>query len=845
MSTFDFQKKIFLLSTLVLSIGHIVNAQDNFEFDNAVLESLGFENIDLSGFAGRNGFNGSNASGQYLIQFKVNDNLVLSDQLVTFHQNGGESQLCVTPELAMKIPLRYSYIKKLMANSPNRRSGEACLDLESLDSYVNLDFDSASQIVNVTLPQAFIEDRDTSWTPPEFRDNGIAGLIFDYNLLWNFQRYKKYEGGKESSTDTRSYGTVGANFGRFRLRADYQYQSKGYNHFDWSRIYAYTDIPEWNSKIQVGEINTHSNTFDSVRIKGASLYSDERMMPMYLKGYAPQITGTATTSSIVTISQYGAILKRVQVPIGPFVISDLPSYVSGTVTVEIEGSDGNLENYQVDIAQVPFLTRKGGIRYNLNIGKIDPLYADENKVDTKLVSGDLSVGVTNNISLFGGLQHTTNNEFKAYNFGVGVNLGMLGALSVDITQSKYNVDGQKKRTGQSYRFNYSKQFSSTTSLNIAGYRFSSRDYTSLINYVDLKQNMNLVNGQVTLFEKNRLSFILSQYIPSLDMSIVGSLTKGSYWNKGNMSNYDISFNKVIRKEGFFQGSSLSLTLSQNKEYDGYTDKQIGFYISIPIGQSNGGRLQYSARYSDGSKRTNQSVSYYANAFGGDYSIGSYFNHKRDLSGSIAYSLTASFNKDTGYGRLNTNIDYDDNRESLRAGFDGSLTLTKYGLATHSRAYGGDSARLILDTGSSGVESQSGRDSSNMFGLMGVSNITTYRTTTHAIDNNNLPTDVEISRGVAQVSLSDGAIGYDSLGGIRGIKSISTIALKDGGYPPFGAVVYRENGDNKEVAIVSENGLTYLTGIQKHSKFNVKWGDKNCNFTIETLDIQDLQSLVCY
>ncbi|MEX6183249.1 fimbria/pilus outer membrane usher protein [Providencia hangzhouensis] len=46
-----------------------------------------------------------------------------------------------------------------------------------------------------------------------------------------------------------------------------------------------------------------------------------------------------------------------------------------------------------------------------------------------------SVGVFNHTSVFGGIVATSGNKYKAINLGIGQNIGILGAFSVDITQS--------------------------------------------------------------------------------------------------------------------------------------------------------------------------------------------------------------------------------------------------------------------------------------------------------------------------------------------------------------------------------------------------------------------------
>lgn len=844
MTKLGFQKNLLLMAmaTALFATAGAVETADSLEFDDSILKSMGFDNVDLSAFSG----NGDQFLGEYSAGIKLNSNIVVSDYTIQFYQDVDGSQVCITPDFADKIALRATYLDILKKSSEYSVGTEQCLNVLSLDSSISIYFDASQQVVNISMPQAYLEDRDDAWVKPEYRDDGIPGVILDYSLIWDYDRKKhRYTGIKGSTSSVRSYGTLGGNWGRFRVRADYQYYSKasdGNKEFDWSQIYGFTDIASWNSKLFVGEINSNSNVFESARIKGVSLYSDENMMPSYLRGYAPQITGVVSSNAIVTISQRGSIIKTEQVAPGPFVISDISSHIVGVVTVDIEEANGEKRSYQVDIAQVPFLTRKGAVRYSANIGEIAPLSG--NKVGTTLISGDLSYGIGNNVSLFGGVQHTTNNEFKAFNVGFGVDLGEFGALSVDVTKSKSRIDDiGEDRSGTSYRFNYAKRFTSSTNLNIAGYRFSSRGYTGLHNYIIMKQEGST---DATAFEKNRFTLSLSQQFSEIGLSVTGTISKSIYWNRKSISNYAITFNKNIRREGFFKNSTINLTLSQDSGdfYD--RNRRIAVYLSIPLDSENNGRIQYGARYNTTNRYIDQNMRYYATGLGGDYSFGATAGHKRDLSGSIDYSLDARYDIDTGYGRFNSSVDYDEYRQSIRAGFDGSLTLTSYGLATHGRAYSGTTPRLILDAGAPGVPMGNGQDSSNIFGLAGISNISSYNYTSHQVDGDNLPDNVEIPEGIVDVAVSDGAIAYRSLGGISGEKAISTITLSDGSYPPFGATVYRENGENREVAIVADQGLTYLTGLKRNVRFIVKWnGSQSCELQIKSLDPDDIQNLTCY
>jgi outer membrane usher protein FimD/PapC len=55
--------------------------------------------------------------------------------------------------------------------------------------------------------------------PPSTWDNGVPGVLLDYNLFASH-----YQPNNGSSTDNaNTYGTAGANMGAWRLRGDYQY----------------------------------------------------------------------------------------------------------------------------------------------------------------------------------------------------------------------------------------------------------------------------------------------------------------------------------------------------------------------------------------------------------------------------------------------------------------------------------------------------------------------------------------------------------------------------------------------------------------------------------------------
>lgn len=830
---FCVQVRRFISEFAIVLLG-ICSIAYPFEFNAAALADLGIENVDLSAFSGSN----DRFSGEYIVAVEINNNSIFNNQTIHLYVKNDDSHVCFTSELLNKLPLKKEIVDEVEKAVIHETDVGQCFGLESMDPDIIVQFNSEEQLLSLQLPQLFLENIDSSWIPPSKRESGVSGVFVDYSLLtgqlWNKNR--------ENSNYIRSDGIIGANIGSVRIRGNYQYDSKASGSisnrkFEWTERYAFMDIGNINSKLYVGELFSRTKVFDSVRFKGISLYSDENMMPAYLQGYAPQVTGMANTSALVTIKQYGSIIRSVQVPAGPFAISDLPSYLSGTVDVEVEENNGITYSYQMDIAQVPFLARKGTFRYSANLGKLSPL--NIRTVKTNVVSADGTYGLTNNISIYGGAIFTTNNEYRALNVGLGLNLNSFGAFSFDVTQSYNKLDSGASR-GNSYRFNYAKRFGQNLSLNLVGYRFSSRDFRTLNNYIDMHSQDKIVPR----LEKNRVTLSVSQHLKPLDLSLTASVTKGAYWNERSSSYYNFSVSKFITK-GPLKSASVSFSYGRNTHNDGSKENQYMVFVTIPLQEDYRESIQYSGIYQDRNRMMDQQVTYNNKAFGGDVSVGVRASHSRDFSGGVDYSLTALYDKRLSFGRAQLSADYTEDSQQIRGSLDGSITVTRYGIATHEKVYN-DRARLIVGVGAPDVIVGNPHNKSNLFGIAGISNVPEYYRNTYMVDNDNLPDNVEIQSGVVDVALTDGAIAYRSLGAVTGEKALVTIVLPDGTNPPFGAIVYRENGGvDTEVAMVAENGLTYLTGLNVGSVFSVKWNRvMSCQLKIHSLKPQNFENLTC-
>ncbi|MBD8216995.1 fimbria/pilus outer membrane usher protein, partial [Erwinia persicina] len=119
------------------------------------------------------------------------------------------------------------------------------------------------------------------------------------------------------------------------------------------------------ARLTMGEDYLNSDIFDSFRFAGVSLVTDDNMLPPNLRGYAPEVTGIARSNAKVIIRQQGRVLYETQVAAGPFRIQDINDAVSGQLDVRVEEQDGSVQEFKMDTASIPYLTRPGSVRYKV------------------------------------------------------------------------------------------------------------------------------------------------------------------------------------------------------------------------------------------------------------------------------------------------------------------------------------------------------------------------------------------------------------------------------------------------------------------------------------------------
>ncbi|MGJ3355337.1 outer membrane usher protein [Providencia sp. Je.9.19] len=797
----------------------------NVEFNMDVLDVEDRKNIDLDQFSQV----GHIMPGRYTLTVKVNQQ-ALGDLPVTFYEDTESktgSVACLSPEVVEQIGLTSTALKQLVWNQDGQ-----CLVPSSLPGLaITGDLTTSSLLVNV--PQAYLEYSSPDWDPPARWDNGLSALMFDYSINGSINAPKK---GNEKTYTLSGNGVTGVNLGAWRFRGEWQGQSTkvtGPNSqsdlsMTWNRFYAYRALAALQAQLIVGEDYLNSAVFDSFRFIGATVRTDLNMMPPNLRGYAPEVVGTAKTNATVTVRQQGRVIYETQVAQGPFRIQDLSDALNGTLNVTVTEQDGSTQEFDVDTANLPFLTRPGQLQYKLAMGQ--PTDYQRRSQGENFASGEFSWGVSNGWSLFGGLLGSE--RYQAVSLGVGRDLLALGALSLDMTQSYARLPINDTLSGGSYRLSYSKNFEEYNSqVTFAGYRFSERDFMSMNDFLTAKQTGIHLGGSKELyslsFSKNFVDNGLSMYL---------SYNHQTYWDRPENNYYNLMLSKYF---DWGRVKNISASMSLNRQVNqGVNDDSAYVSVSFPWGAGS------NIGYSMDARR------------GGVSNRASYFSTINDRT---SYSVSAGENRqgasgsgfisyqgDTAYLSGNASYSANDYR-AMGFSANGGVTLTPEGGALHRINQAGGT-RLLVDTDSVAgvpIRGVGAPVISNVFGKAVIGDMNNYYRNNVQIDLNNLPSNVEAEQSVVQATLTEGAVGYRRFNVLSGEKMLTVIRLADGKFPPFGAQVKNARGQN--TGIVADNGNTYLSGIVPNETMTVMWGnDTTChvNFPKELGDIAQMTLLPC-
>ncbi|HGU2017324.1 TPA: fimbrial biogenesis outer membrane usher protein, partial [Escherichia coli] len=778
--------------------------------------------IDLGRFSQK----GYVEPGKYNLRVHVNNHPLPDEYDIYWYvaeNDPNKSYACLPPELIAQFGFKDDFAKSLQWGHDGQ-----CLKTDQIGG-MEIKGDLSQSALLVSVPQAYLEYTDDDWDPPSRWDEGIPGLIADYSI--NAQT--RHENGGDDTNDISGNGTVGVNVGPWRLRADWQsdYQHTRSNddgdtddsgtqkNWEWSRYYAWRALPSLKAKLSLGEDYLNSDIFDGFSYIGGSISTDDQMLPPNMRGYAPDISGVAHTTAKVTVTQMGRVIYETQVPAGPFRIQDIGDSVSGTLHVRIEEQNGQVQEYDVSTASMPFLTRPGQVRYKVTMGR--PQNWDHQVAGSFFSGGEASWGIANGWSLYGGALADENYQSAA--LGLGRDLALFGALAFDVTHSRVQLDdnsvyGNKTLDGNSYRVSYAKDFDELNSrVTFAGYRFSEKNYMTMSEYLDANDTDRARTGN----DKEMYTVTYNQNFRDARVSVYLNYSHHTYWDREDQTNYNMMLSHYFNL-GSLRNLSVSLT-GYRYEYDKSADKGVYLSLSLPWGDNS--TISYNGNYGSGADSSQASL-YHRIDDASHYTLsaGTSENHT---------SLDGYYSHDGTLAKVDLSANYHEGQyTSAGVSLQGGVTLTAHGGALH-RTQNMGGTRLLIDADGVAnvpVEGNGSAVYTNMFGKAVVADVNDYYRNQAYIDLNKLPENAEATQSVVQATLTEGAIGYRKFAVISGEKAMVVLRLQDGSHPPFGAEV--KNDNQQQVGLVDDEGNVYLAGVKPGEHMTVFWeGESHCDISL--------------
>lgn len=710
--------------------------------------------------------------------------------------------------------------------------GRFCAPLGDYISDASTSFDVGTQNLSISVPQIYESRAAQGYVDPSQWDAGINAAVLAYNA----NLYRSGNGQQETS------GYLGLNasmnFGSWHVahQGAANWREHGGLSYQRSTTYLQHDIPSWQAQFVAGDTFTSGDMFDSVRLRGVRLYTDDRMLPQSLRGFAPVVRGIAETNAHVIVRQNGYVIYDVNVAPGPFAFDDLyPTGYGGDLNVEVQEADGRIKRFAVPFSAVPQLLRPGQQRWSVSAGKVE----QQGQVNTpNLLQATYQRGLTNRVTAYGGV--TLGDGYRAALVGAGLNTS-IGAFSADLTQARNQVPGAPATQGLSTRVAFNKNIVQTgTNFGVAAYRYSTGGYVGLNDAVTMRTWAERADSTPLSRQRSRMDVNINQTLPGNygQVFLIGSST--NYWNQrgrqvdftagysGSWKSLSYSFSAQRTRDSLDTSGLFGNTLANRIPGDiasGVTlpalqarrDTRLFLTVSMPLGRADNAPLMTAMASRSPRDGSNEQMT-----VGGTYGAERRLSYSGTLShagsGNIA-SVSGQYNG--SFGNVGASYSQGSSYKQLGASMSGSLVVYR-GSAVFSPPTG-DTIGLVYAQGGTGARIEGGQGSVldiNGYGV--VPYLQPYQLNTVALDPKNANVGLELKSSqidVAPRSNSVVLIQFDSK--VSRALLVET-SLPDGRPVPFGANVLDDKGDN--IGIAGQASRLYIRGLQSSGTVTVQWGD---------------------
>ena len=532
------------------------------------------------------------------------------------------------------------------------------------------------------------------------------------------------------------------------------------------------------------------------------------MLPDSQRGFAPIVRGIAKSNAEVSIEQNGYVIYRTYVQPGAFEINDLyPTANSGDLTVIIKEADGSEQRFIQPFSSVPIFQREGHLKYSFAAGEYQA--GNYDSASPRFGQLDLIYGLPWGMTAYGGV--LISNNYNAFALGIGKNFGYIGAISIDVTQAKSELNNDRDSQGQSYRFLYSKSFESGTDFRLAGYRYSTSGFYTFQEATDVRNDAD--SDYNRYHKRSEIQGNLTQQLGAYG-SVYLNLTQQDYWNDaGKQNTVSAGYNGRIGKVSY----SIAYSWNKSPEWD-ESDRLWSFNISVPLGRA---WSNYRVT-TDQDGRTNQQVGVSGTLLE-DRNL-SYSVQEGYASNGVGNSGNANVGYQGGSGNVNVGYSYGKDYRQLNYSVRGGVIVHSEGVTLSQPL--GETMTLISVPGARNARVvNNGGVQVDWMGNAIVPYAMPYRENEISLRSDSLGDDVDVENAFQKVVPTRGAIVRARFDTRVGYRVLMTLLRSAGSPVPFGATATLITDKQNEMSsIVGEEGQLYISGMPEEGRVLIKWGN---------------------
>ncbi len=791
-------------------------SQGQIKFNSGFMKLYG-HGVNLEDFNGEDTLK----SGKYYVEINLNSKNIESMN-VSFieHDNDREVTPCFTPKDIMSFGVKQDML-------PYEWQAIDCIFIKDIIPNATLNYDNDDQKIYLTIPLAYIHNTPDGYVRPELWDEGVPAFTLAYTL--NASNYKnrvesEYSDGKSSTQFYYGGLNTSAKFGPWRLFTNGSANGTSDESIKWNHQSAYLQrsFAASQSQFTLGDVNTTGVMFNTTPLRGASIYTDDRMLPHSMRGYAPVIRGVADSNALVTVRQNGNVIYEANVPPGEFIINDLNTAgYGGNLEVTIREANGSIRVQAIPYSSIPQLLREGYSKYTATVGEIRSSNLSEPPV---LFEGSYQYGFNNYVTGYGGVQKTMSNDYFALLGGLAFNTP-IGALSFDATRSSTSVlideESQCHSTfcNMSFKAGFAKVIEPTkTNFSLMAYRYSSSNYFTLMDALTVSEAQK--NGQTKRVDNYRDVFEanINQSLSPGWGSIFLTAYYGRYWqkdiNEKNAFNYQVGYSNSLGSVNYNLGFSRS-----NNRY-GNADNTFRLSFSVPLGSTtvhrNRPRLTSTMSHSDRESRIKTAVN-------GTLGENQNYNYGTWIDGTNHSDRNIGLNG--GYSGNNSivNLGFSHGRSNSMASLNLSGGIVAHAGGVNLTPTVSDTFGIIEAKGATGANVYpytNARVAKNGYAILPY--LSPFQYNDISLDVKDMPTNIEIEEDRIRAVPTAGSavlVKFDT----KNINNeVLKIANELGEVIPFGAKAYNVIGNS--LGIVGQGGTVILSSDKAQDIFII-WNDK--------------------